>query len=69
MGTIERSRGHPQKAIGSLKKAVDLDPNDPDALGWLGNLLSLYMGRPDLGKPHIKRLIEIDPLVAWNYPA
>ena len=69
MGTIERSRGHPQKAIGSLKKAVDLDPNDPDALGWLGNLLSLYMGRPDLGKPHIKRLIEIDPLVAWNYSA
>ena len=67
MGTIERSRGHPQKAIGSLKKAVDLDPNDPDTLGWLGNLLSLYMGRPDLGKPYIKRLIEIDPLVAWNY--
>jgi tetratricopeptide (TPR) repeat protein len=69
MGTIERSRGHPQKAIGSLKKAVDLDPNDPDTLGWLGNLLSLYMGRPDLGKPYIKRLIEIDPLVAWNYGA
>ena len=67
MGTIERSRGHPQKAVRSLTKAVDLDPNDPDTLGWLGNLLSLYMGRPDLGKPYIKRLIEIDPLVAWNY--
>ena len=69
MGTIERSRGYPQKAVRSLKKAVDLDPNDPDTLGWLGNLLSLYMGRPDLGKPYIKRLIEIDPLVAWNYCA
>jgi len=67
MGTIERSRGHPEKAVRSLKKAVDLDPNDPDTLGWLGNLLSLYMGRPDLGKRHIRRLIEIDPLVAWNY--
>ena len=69
MGTIERSRGYPQKAVRSLKKAVDLDPNDPDTLGWLGNLLSLYMGRPDLGKLYIKRLIEIDPLVAWNYCA
>ena len=67
MGSIERSRGHPQKAVLSLKKAADIDPNDPDTLGWLGNLLSLYLGRPDLGKPHIKRLIEIDPLVAWNY--
>jgi TolB-like protein/Tfp pilus assembly protein PilF len=67
MGTIERSRGDPQKAVRSLKKAADIDPNDPDTLGWLGNLLSLYMGRPELGKPHIKRLIEIDPLVAWNY--
>ena len=66
-GTIERSRGNLEKAIRSLKKAVDIDANDPDTLGWLGNLLSLYMGRPDLGKPHIKRLIEIDPLVAWNY--
>ncbi|MFZ2052912.1 MAG: tetratricopeptide repeat protein [Candidatus Aminicenantales bacterium] len=67
MGTIERSRGDLQKAVRSLKKAADIDPNDPDTLGWLGNLLSLYMGRPELGKPHIKRLIEIDPLVAWNY--
>lgn len=69
MGTIERSRGQIQKAVRSLNKAVELDPNDPDTLGWLGNLLSLYLGRPDLGKPHIKRLIEIDPLAAWNYYA
>jgi non-specific serine/threonine protein kinase len=67
MGTIERSRGDPQKAVRSLMKAADIDPNDPDTLGWLGNLLSLYMGRPEVGKSHIKRLIEIDPLVAWNY--
>jgi TolB-like protein len=67
MGSIERSRGLPQKAVRSFKKAVDLDPNDPDTLGWLGNLLSLYMGRPDLGRSYIKRLIDIDPLVAWNY--
>jgi TolB-like protein len=67
MGTIERSRGNLAKAVRSLRKAVDIDANDPDTLGWIGNLLSLYMGRPDLGKPHIKRLIEIDPLVAWNY--
>ncbi len=66
-GTIERSRGNLQKAVRSLRKAADIDSNDPDTLGWIGNLLSLYMGRPDLGKPHIKRLIEIDPLVAWNY--
>ncbi|MBP1768595.1 MAG: TolB protein, partial [Candidatus Aminicenantes bacterium] len=67
MGSIERSRGLPQKAVRSFKKAVDLDPNDPDTLGWLGNLLSLYMGRPDLGRSYVKRLIDIDPLVAWNY--
>jgi TolB-like protein/Tfp pilus assembly protein PilF len=67
MGTIERSKGDPQKAARSLKKAVDLDPNDPDTLGCLGNLLSLSMGHPELGKPYIKRLIEIDPLVGWNY--
>ena len=66
-GSIERSRGNLDKAVRSLKKALDIDPNDPDTLGWIGTLLSLYMGRPDLGKPHIKRLIEIDPLVAWNY--
>jgi non-specific serine/threonine protein kinase len=66
-GTIERSRGNLEKAVRSLKKAVEIDANDPDTLGWIGNLFSLYMGRPDLGKPHIKRLIEIDPLVAWNY--
>jgi TolB-like protein/Tfp pilus assembly protein PilF len=66
-GTIERYRGHPQKAIRSLKRAVDLDPNDPDTLGLLGSMLSLCMGKPDLAKPHIRRLIEIDPLVAWNY--
>ena len=67
MGTIERYRGYPQKAVRSLKKAVDIDPNNPDILGWIGILFSLYMGRPDLGKTYIKRLIEIDPLVAWNY--
>jgi tetratricopeptide (TPR) repeat protein len=69
LGLIERSRGRTQLAVRSLKKAVDLDPNEPDTLGWLGNLLSLNMGRPDLGRPYIKRLIEIDPLVAWNYSA
>ncbi|MGB7295996.1 MAG: tetratricopeptide repeat protein [Candidatus Aminicenantales bacterium] len=67
MGMIERSRGDPRKAVRSLKKAADLDPNDPDILGCLGYLLSLHMGRPELGKQHIKRLIEIDPLTAWNY--
>ncbi len=67
MGTIERSRGDPQKAVRSLKRAVDIDPNDPDTLGCLGSLLSLCMGHPELGKTFIKRLIEIDPLVAWNY--
>jgi len=67
MGTIERYRGLPQKAVRSLKKAVELDTNDPDTLGLLGSMLSLCLGRPDLAKPHIRRLIEIDPLVAWNY--
>jgi non-specific serine/threonine protein kinase len=67
MGLIERYRGHPQNAIKSFKKAADLDPNDPDALMWLGYGLSVFMGRPELGEPYLNRLIEVDPLTPWNY--
>ena len=67
LGLIERHKGHVKNAIRNFKHACDLDPNDPQSLGWLGYYVGTFAGRPKWAEPYLKRLTEVDPLTPLNY--
>jgi non-specific serine/threonine protein kinase len=62
LGRIERFRGSALKALRHFKQALDIDPNDREALNWLGLEYGWHVGRPDLAKPFIEKFIDRDPL-------
>jgi non-specific serine/threonine protein kinase len=66
LGLIQVSRGNVHEAVRHLKRALSIDPNDPDALMWL-NLVYATAGKSELARPLIQRLLEIDPLTPANY--
>jgi tetratricopeptide (TPR) repeat protein len=47
----------------AFKRALELNPNFPDALAYYSHFLS-QMGRKDEALPYIERAIELDPLNA-----
>jgi TolB-like protein/class 3 adenylate cyclase len=57
------ARGDIQHAVRHLKRALEGNRSDPDALFWLA-LLYGFVGRASSGYPLAERLLEIDPLAA-----
>jgi len=61
LGLVQVHEGRVQEGIRSLKRALEIDPNDPDTLVWLcvfcGNT-----GKAAAARPWAERLKLIDPL-------
>jgi eukaryotic-like serine/threonine-protein kinase len=64
-GAIRHTRADPDGAARDYKKALALDPNDPEALLWLGYHYAVS-GRPDLARALMDRLQRVDPLTSVN---
>jgi serine/threonine protein kinase/tetratricopeptide (TPR) repeat protein len=50
-----------QVVVDHLKRARELDPNDPETLFWL-SIMYGFAGRPGAGMPLAHHLLKIDPL-------
>jgi eukaryotic-like serine/threonine-protein kinase len=64
-GAIRHNRADPNGAARDYKKALVLDPNDPEALLWLGYHYGVS-GRADLARALMDRLQQVDPLTSIN---
>ncbi|MFC2157867.1 protein kinase [Acidobacteriota bacterium] len=54
--------GTPQEGTHHFKKAVDIDPNDSEALIWLAIVLSLLLGQTNSARPYMERALKLNPL-------
>jgi eukaryotic-like serine/threonine-protein kinase len=65
LGMMQYFAGKRIESSRAFQRAIELEPNDPDALLWL---ISIYVraGKPNKAKPLIDRLIAIDPLTPIN---
>jgi serine/threonine protein kinase len=64
-GAIRHTRADPDGAARDYKKALLLDPNDPEALLWLAYSYGVS-GRPALARALMDRLQHVDPLTSVN---
>ena len=64
-GSIRNNRADPAGAMADFKRALALDPNDPDALLWLGYDYAVA-GRGVLARALMDRLQHVDPLTGIN---
>ncbi|HWC72819.1 MAG TPA: protein kinase [Gemmatimonadales bacterium] len=64
-GAIRHNRADPNGAARDYKQALVLDPNDPEALLWLGYHYGAA-GRIDLARALMDRLQKVDPLTSVN---
>jgi TolB-like protein/Flp pilus assembly protein TadD len=62
-GAIRHNRADPNGAARDYKRALAVDPNDPEALLWLGYHYAVS-GRPDLARALMDRLQQVDPLTS-----
>jgi non-specific serine/threonine protein kinase len=61
LGLVLVHEGKIQEGIKSLKRALDIDPNDPDTLVWLCVFCGIT-GKAAAARPWAERLKAIDPL-------
>jgi len=61
-GRLERFRGTVLEAVRHFEKAFAINPSHTDNLLFLGHTYYLQLGRADVGKPLLEKLLEIDPL-------
>ncbi|HTI40478.1 MAG TPA: protein kinase [Vicinamibacterales bacterium] len=61
LGLVSIHEGKIQEGIKSLKRALDIDPNDPDTLVWLCVFCGIT-GKAAAARPWAERLKAIDPL-------
>jgi len=64
-GAIRHTRADPDGAARDYKRALLLDPNDPEALLWLAYSYGVS-GRPALARALLDRLQQVDPLTSVN---
>jgi len=60
-GLIIRNRGKPQEAVKEFKKAIEMNPDDPNFLTWLSWVYG-HSGHCDAARLLSDRLLVIDPL-------
>ena len=60
LGIINFRNSNLQQAVVQLKRALEIDPNDPVALVWLGALYC-NVGKQYAAVPLAERIIKIDP--------
>lgn len=60
MGLVAISRGDPAGGARELRRVVEADPNDVDALAWLSLVYSMA-GHPERAEPLGRHLERIDP--------
>jgi serine/threonine protein kinase/Flp pilus assembly protein TadD len=66
LGRLLQYKGHLEEAIGSYKKAIELDPKCAWAHNGLGNVL-LGKGQFEEAIASYKKAIELDPKYAWSH--
>jgi non-specific serine/threonine protein kinase len=66
LGFVHDMKGKPRDAVREMKVAYQLDPNKPDVLFWLA-LWFAIMGKQSAAIPIAEKLLEVDPLSAFNY--
>ena len=64
-GAIRNHRADPVGSLRDYKRALALDPNDPESLLWLGYGYAVS-GRIQLAAALIERLLHVDPLTSVN---
>ncbi len=64
-GAIRNNRADPAGAVEDFKQALALDPNDPEALLWLGYGYAVA-GQMSLARALMQRLQKVDPLTSIN---
>ncbi|MGQ0646981.1 MAG: protein kinase domain-containing protein [Gemmatimonadaceae bacterium] len=64
-GAIRNHRADPVGSLRDYKRALALDPNDPEALLWLGYGYAVS-GRIPLAVALMERLLHVDPLTSVN---
>jgi tetratricopeptide (TPR) repeat protein len=58
---IYEHKGEIKKSFNSIKKAIELDPDDPEAMMMMA-FLYILVGKTDKAKPLVNRAITMDPL-------
>ncbi|HXE76385.1 MAG TPA: FlgO family outer membrane protein [Candidatus Xenobia bacterium] len=61
LGLVQVHQGNTQQAVRLLHRALELDPNDTETLGWLIAIYG-FEGKPYAAVPLVKKLLEADPL-------
>jgi TolB-like protein/thioredoxin-like negative regulator of GroEL len=64
-GSIRNNRADPAGSRSDFKRALALDPNNPEALLWLAYSYAVS-GRPALARALMERLQKVDPLTSIN---
>jgi TolB-like protein/class 3 adenylate cyclase len=64
LGLLGIHGGATQDVVRHLRRSLDYDPNDTDALLWLSLVLG-FAGRPAAARSMVARLLTIDPLTPF----
>jgi non-specific serine/threonine protein kinase len=59
-GAVCQNNGKPGEAIQNFQNAVSNDPNNPDALMWLGYMLAAS-GKEEMGRGFLVKAAKLDP--------
>ena len=65
-GLLSGFTGNLNRAAEYFKHALEIQPDDPDALRWLCHVC-VWVGDVEAARPLLTRLFEVDPLTPANY--
>ncbi len=70
LGVIRSQQGRPWDALSQLRRALELNPRDTQAMRYFGTLWE-FVGQPQMGLPWVKEVVKAEPANkrAWNAAA